>query len=125
MYNLETRDEMGLLKKKVEAVTLVETLVALTIITIAVAIGSMIFLKVESGGNRELQYEALNALTLVRSETIRQKAYIDMELHEGKFTVLRKVYPSVYSKKLYVLELSATMNDGRIILRQKNLFYEK
>jgi hypothetical protein len=106
---------------KLKGSTLVETLVAFTVLLICVSMAATIITCVGRSSNKFDYLEAWITLQNLASETIRNKDFTDTEIAYNHFRIRRSVEPSSYTPSVYILVLKVVDPDNRVRLCNNSL----
>ena len=106
--------------KKIPATTLVETLTAILLLSLAFAGGMMLYLNIIQSHQQVLITRANAILNTTLTNTKLEKAHFDDVFEIQGITVERQVMPHP-SGSVYVLHLTASTPEGKLILELKDL----
>jgi hypothetical protein len=115
---------MAILKRKIQATTIVETIVALLLVFISFGIGISVYLNIMRTDALVLKTKAATVLERIMKETKQEDRFIDENIEEGILTISKKI--SKYDAKiegLYILSLEAVNPENRVIHSLKELVY--
>lgn len=90
--------------KKIKGTTLVESLVALTIIMAVFGAGMMVFLNITKTQNKLTYFRAKSKILEIVSNTKEKQLFFDDDIKDGKITYSRIV--DFYQEKQYLLWIS-------------------
>ncbi len=109
------------LSHKIQASTLVETIVAMLIITITFSMAFLIILNISKNSNNSLRTKAYFATSNVMVQTVSEKEYYDQDFTFGNITVKRIV--SEYEKydELFQINYSAYNSRNQKLFEQNEL----
>jgi hypothetical protein len=110
------------LKKTLKASTLVETLVAMVIITLTLGFGATTYVKVMQSADQERKMKAeliLNEWKIIRINAEKDESFIKEGIRYEK-----RFLPYGETIGIKVMELSATAEDGTMIARHKELIQD-
>lgn len=119
---------MAVLSKKVNGATLIEMLVALSVFTLCISIGSLTLASVMKLGGRQkiLRAEMIVArIAKLKPDTIE---YSNGQVFINELLIEKKLVPSIHPSRCVVVEYTAKDNKGRILatIRQIiSLSYDK
>jgi len=106
---------------KLQGSTLVETLVAFTVLLICVSIAAMAIAGVMRSSGRFDYLEAWITMQNLATETSRNRDYTETEISYNHFRVQRLLKPSPYTPSLFILELKVIDPGNRVRLIYKFL----
>jgi hypothetical protein len=105
----------------VPAYTLVESLVALIIIVTITGFGLLLYLRVLQGDAYLLRFRAKQQVNLLLIETISKELYFDDEIEFPEFSINKRVDFYKGDKKVALIRLQATGNNGRKLYTRRIL----
>lgn len=112
---------------KLQAFTIVESMMAMVIIMISFTAGMTIYLTVLEGDAFPLKTKAKNALAIVFETTQKERRFIDETLHQDGLTIQKKVLPYkayegiLKQNNVYQVSLEAYCPDEKLIAVQEHL----
>ena len=98
---------MALLTKKINASTLVESLIAMVVVVISFGIATTIYVNVLSSGEEFQRLKAVAILQKIAMETKQNRLYLDDNIVVDQFIVEKKVISYNGQKHLFQLKLKA------------------
>lgn len=113
----------SMINKKLPAFTLVESLAAVAILTIAFSATFMTVGWVLSSNQMSLELQATAVLRNAAEETENTQRFIDETFEMKGFNIERKVRELELSKGCFLLELYALNEQGRIITTYEEIVY--
>jgi len=113
--------EIGLKYLKLKASTLVETLVAFTVLLICISMAAMIIVSVARSSGKFDYLEAWITMHNLATETSRNKDYTVMDIAYTHFRIQRTVEPSPFTPSVFLLELKVIDPGNRMRLCYKSL----
>ena len=103
-----------------KATTLVETLVALLLLSIAFSIGMMVYLNLVQSNTNYSKSKANTLLKFELQQAIQQRTFYDKEYKKSGFSIERKILKNNKFRGTHTLELTAfTPNKKKIITIKK------
>ncbi|PCJ87266.1 MAG: hypothetical protein COA57_04870 [Flavobacteriales bacterium] len=112
---------MALLKQKIKATTLVETLIAMVIVMITFGLGLMIYVNVMNSGNQQLKLNAQLLMNQMAAETKTDNNFLDEEMETETLKIIKTVLPYEGSKRLNILMFEAFNKGGKKVTERKEL----
>lgn len=112
---------MVVLNKKLKAGTILETMVALTIVMISFGIALMIFNNVNKSNSNFLKIKAALILNEAAQNAVQEKLFIDNTFEQEGISVIQKVEAFENMPDIKFLHLEAKKPDGKIIAERKEL----
>ena len=112
---------MAVLRKKIKAATLVETIVALTIILTAFSIALIVFVNILK---TERSWDHLNAVLLLKQvsvDTKLKKIYFDEWLPVKQYDIVKKIIKYEENPHLMLLEIKIYTKNGNLLEQSKEL----
>jgi len=112
---------MAVLRKKIKAATLVETIVALTIILTAFSIALTVFVNILK---TERSWDHLNAVLLLKQvsvDTKLKKIYFDEWLPVKQYDIVKKIEKYEENPHLLLLEIKIYTKNGNLLEQSKEL----
>ena len=113
--------KIGLKFSKMNGSTLVETLVAFTVLLICVSIAAMFIARVAQSKGKFDYLEGWITMQNLALKTNQTMDFTSKELSYNHFRIRRTVKPSSYTPSIFVLELKVIDQDNRIRLFYKSL----
>jgi hypothetical protein len=107
--------------KKITSSTMIESLVAMVIITISFTIALMISSNLARTNNPRLRIKAYSEVQKLYSETKAKELYIDEVFEQEGLTIERLILPYTETRTLKILEISAYDNRGKLLVRKREL----
>jgi len=112
--------------KKVRASTLVETIVAMLIITFVFSIGFLIIMNLSKNSNNSLKTKAYFLTNEILVSTKSKKQFFDQDFDFGNITIKRTVSEYQNNEELYQLNLKALdLNNHKLFEQNELLIIEK
>ena len=115
------KNQKYMVTNQLKAFSIVETLVALVLISLAFGAGAMIYLNVLSTSNIALKEKANLVLEEIYQKTILTERYVSEELVERQFRVEKKIQPYRNNSKVYLLELKAFDTKDKLMATHRTL----
>jgi hypothetical protein len=112
---------IGVKYSKLQGSTLVETLVAFTVLLVCVSMAALIISRVIGTSGRFDYLEAWIALHNVEAETSRTRDYTETEISYNHFRVKRLLEPSPYTPSVFILELKVIDTGSKVRLIHRTL----
>lgn len=78
---------MAFLKQKIKGATLIETLVAMTILAVTLTVGLMIFIQIDESRDAVTRMKAMHLAEKVSKEMEEKRDWTDSEFSTGNFVV--------------------------------------
>ena len=110
-------------KQRLKASTIVETLMAIVLISIAFGVGMLVYLNTMSNIPIVREQQVNIALQEVARLTQKEERYINETITHKKFIIERKVKPYPMNRDVYHLHLLAYDTDETIIGEHQELIY--
>ena len=117
---------MGTLLKKIKATTLVETLVAMTVLSLVSGMAMVIFMQVSAPSSSvtyliEAQQRSAEMLDTLSSDYLKSRsgALIDLETDKLYY----EGYVAEYGDEVVQVELNVLDNNGRQVYQRRRLYY--
>lgn len=114
---------------KLEAFTIMESMMALIIIMISFTAGITLYLTILQGDAFPLKTKAKNILNNVYLETKNEQRFLDESLEKEGFIIEKKMFPYkgyqgvINHQNLYQLTLQAFSPNNDLIAEQEHLIY--
>jgi len=109
--------------QRLKASTIVETLTAIVLISIAFGIGVLIYLNTISNQSITVEQQANMVLQEAAIATKTNERYISETFNFKNFIIERVVKPYGETKDLYLIELSAFNTEEELVSRYQELTY--
>lgn len=106
---------------KLKASTLVETIVAMLLVTIAFSMAMVLMLKISKNSNNSLKTKAYILANDVIVKTKTEKLYIDQEFNYGNIIIKKTVTEYENNEKLFQLKVSAFDSRNHKLFEQNEL----
>ena len=106
-----------------KAATLVETIAASVIVTLAFGIGLVIFMNLLRSSNARQEMNARMVVNELAVETKQYQRWIDETIDAPPFTVQKTVSPYAQAANLQVLHLKATDKQGKVLHERKEIIF--
>jgi hypothetical protein len=101
--------------------TLVETLIAFTVLLVCVSMASMIIISVSRSSGKFDYLEGWITMQNLATETIHSQDFTNIKKVYSHFHIIRSVEPSSFTPSLCILELKVIDHDSRVKLRYKSI----
>ena len=98
---------MALLTKRIEASTLVESLIAMVVVMVSFGVATTVYVNVMSSGNEMQKLKARTLLQKLAVETKQERLFLDTKMTMDGFVVDKKVVAYNSQKHLFLLKLTA------------------
>ena len=108
---------------KVKATTMVETLTAMVLITIAFGIAIMVYVNTIAHTPTVIQQKAALILEEVATLTKQEERYITEDFEYKHFIISRMVKPYAQKTNVYELQLIAKNRDETVLANYQELLY--
>lgn len=112
---------MVVLSKKLKAGTILETMVALTIVMISFGIALMIFNNVNKSNSNFLKIKASIMLNEAAKNATQEKLYIDNSFEQDGISITQKIENFDNLSDIKLLYLEARNKEGKVIAERKEL----
>lgn len=112
---------MAKLNSKIQAATLIEVLIALSIISISVGIAMIIHTNILYSNRNNMKMKATLLLNEISIETQKTKDYSDTEISTDNIVVIKKLEPYKNIEFLYEMSLEAKDKLGTKLAERKEL----
>jgi hypothetical protein len=109
------------MKAKLKAATILESMVAMTIIVVCLGIGTMIFVNILNNDRDRLSLKATLLLNNESLKTKKEKFFIDGEEKEEGFTIKKTFVKYSETENLLQMSLKAFDENGKLIIERKEL----
>jgi Tfp pilus assembly protein PilE len=109
------------LNKKIQASTLIEVLIALTIISISVGISMMIHTNVMYSNRNSMKMKAVLLMNEISIETLKTKNFYDEEINSDIMVITKKIEPFKHIEFLYEMSMEARDKQGIKLAERKEL----
>jgi len=112
---------------KLEAFTIVESMMAMVIIMISFTAGMTIYLTVLEGDAFPLKTKAKNALKIAYERTKKEQRFLDEKFNQNGLMIEKKVFPYkayrgiLEQENIYQVSLRAYSPNEKIVAVQKHL----
>lgn len=106
---------MVVLRKKLTGATLIEVLIALSVFTVCLSIGSLTLARVMKSGNRQKKLQAdvvVSRIAALKPDTFD---YINGSIYINDLLIEKKLSPSIHSSRLLVVEYTVKDDKGRFL----------
>lgn len=116
---------MALLDKqlRIKATTIVESIVAMTVIAIAFGVGMMVVEMILNSNKAAFKYRVHQKLEQVMLQTKAAQTYLDEHIAEADFVIEKRVLLHENYSNLYRIILLAKDLEEREIMQQHTLIY--
>ena len=116
---------MALLNEKLRfrATTIVESIVAMTVIAIAFGLGMMVVEMILNSNKAAFKYRVHQKLEEVMQQTKMEQTYLDENLAKADFIIEKRVLPHENYSNVYRITLLAKDLEEREIMHQQSLIY--
>ena len=104
-----------LIQAKLPATTIVETMVALSIVSIAFTVGMMIYFNVLDNSSIIQSISAENSLRQIMEATKQNKNFIEEEITQDGLLIQKTIQTREQSTELIWLHLEAIGENGKVI----------
>ncbi|MGB0177135.1 MAG: hypothetical protein ACPF9D_08210 [Owenweeksia sp.] len=117
---------MAILLKKIKATTLVETLVAMTILSLVSGMAMVIFMQVSAPASSvtylmEAQQRSAEMMDTLSSDYLYGKSGIIIDLETDKLYYEGEILE--YADELFQVQLNVLDNNGRQVYQRRRLYY--
>jgi hypothetical protein len=106
---------MALLTKKIQAATLIESLIAMVIVMLSFGIATTVYVNVISSGNQLQKLKSELLLKRIASETIKAHLFLDEKITVDEITVQKKITSYNGSKDLLEISLQAFSSNEKLL----------
>jgi hypothetical protein len=113
---------MGLLRKKIRAATLIESIVSMIIIMMVFAMFVITYSNLMSSDGGQQKLKALSMINRTIQETKSTKVYADSIFKEDGLSVIRSVNPAAGSGSIVTLTVKVIDTEGKVIARHDEIF---
>lgn len=128
-HNFEkTRDLISKIKlfKLINASTLVETIIAMLIVTIAFSLALILMISISKNSNNSLKTKAYMLANDVLVQTKAEKSYIDQEYAFGNIVIKKTVTEYENNEELFQLNVSAyDLKNFKLVEQNELIIIEK
>lgn len=115
---------MALLRPKtIKGSTLIETLVAMTVILISLVFCGIIYLNVLNSGNNYAAFHAHMLLSEIALKTKSEKKFFDEKIEDDGILIQKTVRPYNDIKDLYLQSITASDTKGKVLDEYKELIF--
>ena len=111
----------GVKIRKLNGATLMEVLVAITIIMTVISISVVVFVNVTGSSFTGEKVKSILFLNEVSLETQKNKSFFDEELTKGNILIVKKVEKYNGNKDLYLMHLSAYNGSKKLLHERKEI----
>ncbi len=113
----------GLIKMhgRIEASSLVETVVAMIIILSVFGISMMVYMNVVKTGINLSNLNASLQLNELAEKTKKEKLYVDQTIESKGFSIQKKITKYNHDENLLLLEITAKDNGDKILASRKEI----
>lgn len=114
---------------KLDAFTIVESIMAMIVIMISFTAGMTVYLSILKGDAFPLKTKAENILNLLFLETKNQKHFLDETLNQDGFVIEKKVlryktFHGIFNQEnIYQISFKAYASDETLIAEQEHLVF--
>lgn len=108
---------------RLKAATLVESIVAMVIISIVFSAGLMVVEMVINSNRSAFRYRVNLALQEMANETKLQNRYIDEQIDSADYKVIKEILPYQDRKNIYILSLTAFDLDNEEVMEHRELVF--
>ncbi len=108
---------------KLKAATLVESIVAMVIISIVFSAGLMVVEMVINSNRSAFRYRVNLALQEMANETKLQNRYIDEQIDSADYRVVKQILPYQNRQHIFVLSLTAFDLDNERVMGHRELVF--
>ncbi|MBS1635861.1 MAG: type II secretion system protein [Bacteroidetes bacterium] len=112
---------MALLKKRIQASTLLETLIAIVLILVCFSIATVVLVNIMQSDNGRMKLHARTELEALYIKTMEEKTFIDEDVEFDTFSIHKTISPYQDSPDLYLLALTATSKNAQVLDEFKKL----
>jgi hypothetical protein len=116
---------ISIITLKVEGSTLVETLVAFTILLICISMAAMIFVGVFRSSGKFDYLDAWITVENMATESKNKQDYTDLEFAFSNFRIKRSIVHSSFTPSVYILELRVFDSGNHLRISYKSLIQLK
>jgi hypothetical protein len=104
---------------KIKCSSLIEVIVAMTLITFVVTAGMMVILKTTHAGFSDQHLRSFLRINEIIIETIQDRKYIEEDIEDEDIVFHKRLH--FYKTNVFTLEVTAVSKDGRFLSMQKQL----
>lgn len=112
---------MAVLKVKIPASTMIEVIVAVTIIAIVFSFAMLLFAGIQTSGSSRMKIYALSRINHVISESKASYSFLDEEFAFDGLRVKQSIAPYKNSSRLFILHLEAFDIKNRLVAEKNEL----
>lgn len=106
---------------KVKASTLVETIIAMLIVTIAFSLALLLMLNISKNSNNSLKTKAYILANNVMVQTKAERSYLDQDYNYGNIIIKKTVSEYEKNEELFQLNVSAYDSRNHKLFEQNEL----
>jgi len=110
-----------LINHTLKAATIIESIVAMVIITSCLGFATLIYSNVMNSDKQRLEMSAGLLLENVAQQTKKEKSFVDSETQEGIWKIKKTVERYKEAENCYLLQLIARNADGKFIKTRNEL----
>jgi len=112
---------MALLIKRIQASTLVESLIAMVVVVISFGIATTVYINVLSSGEEVQKLKSMAILQKIAVEVKQDHLFLDDDLKEGEFVIEKKIVSYNGQKYLFHLKLKAFSKNSKQLAEYNEL----
>src|ERR1700752_1768666 len=106
---------------KLKGTTIIEVLVAMSIILVCSSLATLIYLNILKSQNSSEKLRAFLHLKKVQEETIKDARYINEDWQDGEFTIKKECKPYQSNKNLVQLRITVANENKKELIDQSIL----
>ena len=106
---------------KLKGSTIVEVLVAMSVILVCSSLATLIYLNILKSQNSSEKLRAFLCMKKAREETLANERFINEEWEEGEFSIRKECRPYQSSKKLVQLTIKVSNKEQKELINQSIL----
>ena len=112
---------MAILKKELQASTLIETIVAMVVLMVCLGIATMIYVNVTGSGTSRQKFHAYTLIHQVAVQSNLQKKYLDEQTEESGITIRKTIEKYGGMEKTLIMKITAIDSKEKILAERKEI----
>ncbi|MBI4946039.1 MAG: hypothetical protein HY840_06525 [Bacteroidetes bacterium] len=112
---------MAVLKKDLQASTLIETIVAMVVLMVCIGIAAMIYVNVTKSGTSREKFHAYVLVNQVAAQSNLQKKYLDEQTEESGITMKKTIEKYGGMDKTFMMKITALDSKGKTLAERKEI----
>jgi hypothetical protein len=122
LFKAKSNCKVGVLKKKIKAATLIESIVSMIIIMMVFAMFVITYSNLMSSDGGQQKLKALSMINRIVQETKSARIYTDSTMKQDGLSVIRSMSRSIGSGNVITLTVRVINTKGKVIARHDEIF---